>query len=92
MIPADLLGNMWAQEWGNVYDLVAPTSAPPSYDIGEILQQRKTTAKQVVQYGEGFFRSIGTADAAGYLLGTLAFHTAGRSRRGLSRQRMARRL
>lgn len=25
MIPADLLGNMWAQEWGNIYDVVAPT-------------------------------------------------------------------
>ncbi len=59
MIPAHLLGNMWAQEWGNVYDLVAPPTAPPSYDIGQILQRRKTTAKQVVQYGEGFFRSLG---------------------------------
>lgn len=59
MIPAHLLGNMWAQEWGNIYDLVAPPAAPPSYDIGEILQQRKTTAKQVVQYGEGFFKSLG---------------------------------
>jgi peptidyl-dipeptidase A len=59
MIPAHLLGNMWAQEWGNVYDLAAPPAAPASYDIGEILRQRKTTAKQVVQYGEGFFRSLG---------------------------------
>jgi peptidyl-dipeptidase A len=25
MIPAQLLGNMWAQEWGNIYNLVAPT-------------------------------------------------------------------
>jgi peptidyl-dipeptidase A len=25
MIPAQLLGNMWAQEWGNIYDVVAPT-------------------------------------------------------------------
>jgi peptidyl-dipeptidase A len=24
MIPAELLGNMWAQEWGNIYDIVAP--------------------------------------------------------------------
>ncbi|MGA2712691.1 MAG: M2 family metallopeptidase [Bryobacteraceae bacterium] len=59
MIPAHLLGNMWAQEWGNIYDLVAPPAAPPAYDIGEILQQRKTTAKQIVQYGEGFFQSLG---------------------------------
>ena len=59
MIPADLLGNMWAQEWGNIYDIVAPPSAPPSYDVGQILTQRKATAKQVVQYGEGFFNSLG---------------------------------
>ncbi|MDP9052984.1 MAG: M2 family metallopeptidase [Acidobacteriota bacterium] len=59
MIPAHLLGNMWAQEWGNVYDLVAPPAAPQAYDIGEILQRRKTTAKEVVQYGEGFFKSLG---------------------------------
>jgi peptidyl-dipeptidase A len=25
LIPAHLLGNMWAQEWGNIYDIVAPT-------------------------------------------------------------------
>jgi peptidyl-dipeptidase A len=24
LIPAELLGNMWAQEWGNIYDIVAP--------------------------------------------------------------------
>jgi peptidyl-dipeptidase A len=59
MIPAHLLGNMWAQEWGNVYDLVAPPAAPAAYDIGEILQQRKTTPKQIVQFGEGFFKSLG---------------------------------
>ena len=59
MIPAHLLGNMWAQEWGNIYDIVAPPSAPASYDIGQILQQRKTTAKRVTQYGEDFFHSLG---------------------------------
>ncbi|MEP6716130.1 MAG: M2 family metallopeptidase [Terriglobia bacterium] len=59
MIPADLLGNMWAQEWGNIYDVVAPKSAPAAYDIGQILQQRKTTPRQVVEYGENFFHSLG---------------------------------
>ena len=27
-IPAHLLGNMWAQDWSNVYDLVKPADAP----------------------------------------------------------------
>src|SRR5579864_4390218 len=61
MIPADLLGNMWAQEWGNIYDLVAPPAAPATYDIGQILESRHKNAKEVVQYGESFFRSLGFA-------------------------------
>jgi peptidyl-dipeptidase A len=59
MIPAHLLGNMWAQEWGNIYDLVAPASAPPTYDLGQILTERKADAKAVVGFGEGFFKSLG---------------------------------
>ena len=59
MIPAHLLGNMWAQEWGNIYDLVAPPAAPATYDIGQILESRHKSAKEIVQYGEGFFRSLG---------------------------------
>ncbi len=59
MIPAHLLGNMWAQEWGNIYDIVAPPAAPATYDLGQILQTRKKTAKEIVSYGEGFFKSLG---------------------------------
>ena len=37
-IRADLLGNMWAQEWGNIYPLVAPKGAGDlGYDIGDLL-------------------------------------------------------
>ena len=59
MIPAHLLGNMWAQEWGNIYDVVAPSTAFQSPDVGEILQSRKTDARGVVTYGEHFFESLG---------------------------------
>ncbi|MGA8025809.1 MAG: M2 family metallopeptidase [Bryobacteraceae bacterium] len=59
MIPADLLGNMWAQEWGNIYDIVAPSSAPETYDLAKALQARNTDAKQMVLYGEHFFQSLG---------------------------------
>ena len=42
MIPAHLLGNMWAQEWGNIYDLVAPpsTSSYKMYDLEAALKQQ----------------------------------------------------
>ena len=60
-IPAHLLGNMWAQEWDNIYPLVAPKDADPGYDLTEILKDRKTDALQMVRYGEGFFTSLGFA-------------------------------
>jgi peptidyl-dipeptidase A len=59
MIPAHLLGNMWAQEWGNIYDVVAPPSGPLPYDLGAILKARNTDAPQMVRYGEGFYKSLG---------------------------------
>lgn len=58
-IPAHLLGNMWSQSWGNVYDLVKPPTGDPGYDLTKILQARKTDARQMVKYGEGFFTSLG---------------------------------
>ena len=59
MIPGDLLGNMWAQEWGNIYDVVAPPSGPLPYDLGAILKARNTDSQQLVRYGEGFYKSLG---------------------------------
>jgi len=36
-IRADLLGNMWAQSWGNVYTLVQPENAGTGVDITKLL-------------------------------------------------------
>src|SRR3546814_12908275 len=36
-IRADLLGNMWAQEWGNIYPLVAPAGTG---DLGRSEERR----------------------------------------------------
>ncbi|MGA9626207.1 MAG: M2 family metallopeptidase [Bryobacteraceae bacterium] len=58
-IPADLLGNMWAQEWDNIYPLVAPANADPGYDLTALLKKRNTDWKQMVKYGENFFVSLG---------------------------------
>ncbi|MEP0547756.1 MAG: M2 family metallopeptidase [Rhodothermales bacterium] len=58
-IPAHLLGNMWAQEWGNVYDLVAPGDADPGYDLTALLQQDGYDALKMVRTGEQFFSSLG---------------------------------
>ncbi len=58
-IPAHLLGNMWAQTWGNIYPLLAPANADRGYDLTQILKGRNTDAKQMVRYGESFFTSLG---------------------------------
>src|SRR5271157_1717774 len=60
-IPAQLLGNMWAQEWDNIYALAAPANADPGYDLTELLKKRNTDWKQMVKYGENFFVSLGFA-------------------------------
>jgi peptidyl-dipeptidase A len=60
-IPAHLLGNMWAQEWENIYPLVAPKETGAGYDLTKILKDRKTEPLQMVRYGEGFFTSLGFA-------------------------------
>jgi peptidyl-dipeptidase A len=60
-IPAHLLGNMWAQAWGSLYPMLAPKDADPGYDLTKILVEKKTDARQMVRYGEGFFTSLGFA-------------------------------
>jgi peptidyl-dipeptidase A len=58
-IPAQLLGNLWAQQWGGIYPLVAPPSKEPAYDLTKLLEAKKVDAKKLVGYGEGFFKSLG---------------------------------
>jgi peptidyl-dipeptidase A len=60
-IPADLLGNIWAQDWSNVYKLVAPKDADKGYDLTQILKARNTKPLDMVHYGENFFKSLGFA-------------------------------
>jgi peptidyl-dipeptidase A len=58
-IPAHLLGNMWAQSWSNVYELVSPPDADPGYDLTERLQAAGYDAERMVRTGENFFTSLG---------------------------------
>jgi peptidyl-dipeptidase A len=60
-IPAHLLGNIWAQDWTNIYKIVAPANADPGYDLTEILKGRKTDQRQMVHFAESFFKSLGFA-------------------------------
>jgi peptidyl-dipeptidase A len=59
LIPAHLLGNMWAQSWDNLTDLLAPPSSAPAEDLTKVLVERRTSPRQMVEYAERFFVSLG---------------------------------
>jgi peptidyl-dipeptidase A len=58
-IPAHLLGNMWAQEWGNIYPLVAPAEDDSGIDLTARLLENDVDEIEMVRYGERFFTSLG---------------------------------
>jgi peptidyl-dipeptidase A len=58
-IPAHLLGNMWAQSWIEIEDLVAPGDADPGYDLTALLRERGVDPVDMVRIGERFFLSLG---------------------------------
>jgi peptidyl-dipeptidase A len=58
-IPAHLLGNMWAQEWTNIYPMVEPYPGQASLDVTAELQKQKYDEIRLVKLGESFFTSLG---------------------------------
>ncbi|MBJ7414644.1 MAG: M2 family metallopeptidase [Niveispirillum sp.] len=58
-IPAHLLGNMWAQEWGNIYDLVAPKQAATNVDVTKLLTKAGYDPIKMTKSAEGFFTGLG---------------------------------
>ncbi len=58
-IPAHLLGNIWAQDWSHVYDLVSPAGGARNVPLDDILKARGITPVEMTKFGEGFFTSLG---------------------------------
>ena len=56
---ADLLGNPWAQTWGNVFPLLGLPENSQGYDLSELLKAKKLDAQGMVKYGENFYKSLG---------------------------------
>jgi peptidyl-dipeptidase A len=60
-IPAHLLGNIWAQQWGDVYSILGLPENNQDFNLTELLKAKKLDAKGMVRFGEGFFTSMGFA-------------------------------
>jgi peptidyl-dipeptidase A len=58
-IPAHLLGNMWSQSWGFIYDLVQPYPDAPSLDVDATLKSKNYSPQEMVRSAEGFYVSLG---------------------------------
>ncbi|MBD9379175.1 M2 family metallopeptidase [Pseudoxanthomonas sp. PXM04] len=55
MLPAHLTGNMWQQDWGNLWDMLQPYKNAGSLDISEALK---------AQYQADFVKELGKAGPA----------------------------
>ena len=59
-IRADLLGNMWAQGWAPINDIVGIQSSDGGgYDLTQLLEAHDYTPLQMVETGERFYTSLG---------------------------------
>jgi peptidyl-dipeptidase A len=58
-IPAHVLGNMWSQQWGNIYPLVVPFPDAPATDVTAALEAQQYTAERMVRQAEGFYTDLG---------------------------------
>jgi len=58
-IPAQLLGNMWAQQWAEIYPLVEPYPGVSDLDVTRALEKQKYDAVRITQSAEAFYVSLG---------------------------------
>lgn len=58
-VPAHLFGNMWSQNWSNLYPMLQPDGSKDTYDLSKTLVARKTDAVAMTKYAENFYTSIG---------------------------------
>ena len=59
LIPAHLLGNLWGQDWANLFPLVAPKDLDPGFDLTRTLSRRGVNGIEIVRSAERFFTSLG---------------------------------
>jgi peptidyl-dipeptidase A len=58
-IPAHLLGNMWAQEWGFIYDILEPYPGMSDLDVDSTLKTKNYSPQEMVRSAENFYVSLG---------------------------------
>ena len=52
-------GNMWAQEWTHIFDLVKPYPQEESYDLSKSLRDQDYDVYGLFKMADDFFQSLG---------------------------------
>ncbi len=58
-IPAHLFGNMWSQQWAEIYPKVEPFPGQPSLDVTAGMKKKGLDPVAMTKIAEGFFVSLG---------------------------------
>ena len=58
-IPAHLLGNMWAQTWDFLYDIMEPYPGASDLDVDSTLQTKDFSPQEMTRSAENFYVSLG---------------------------------
>ncbi|XP_052286831.1 angiotensin-converting enzyme-like [Dreissena polymorpha] len=58
-MPAHLQGNMWSQQWENIYDIVKPYPEEVEKDYDKMLKEKVFDAAKLFKMAEQFYTSIG---------------------------------
>jgi peptidyl-dipeptidase A len=58
-IRADILGNMWAQDWSTLMPMVRPPGGRATYDTTQLLTRARYTPVQMTETAERFYTSLG---------------------------------
>lgn len=62
-IPSHIFGNMWAQDWSNIFNLTVPYENKPTVDITETMKALNYTPIKMFQLADKFFQSLGLKKA-----------------------------
>ena len=58
-IPAHLLGNMWAQTWDFLYDIMEPYPGVADFDVDTTLRTKDFSPQEMTRSAENFYVSLG---------------------------------
>ncbi|CRL05281.1 CLUMA_CG018154, isoform A [Clunio marinus] len=64
LIPAHLLGNMWAQNWVHLYDRIKPFKNASLVDVTRTMEEKNFNVRKMFEMSDDFYMSMGLPSSA----------------------------